>query len=66
MTNPPSRAETMGDGARAFAAYSLRRGLATTSIRFLRNETEHWIAKEEQAGIDDWQLIEVGIKRIQP
>jgi hypothetical protein len=56
----------MGDGARAFAAYSLRRGLATTSIRFLRNETEHWIAKEEQAGIDDWQLIEVGIKRIQP
>ena len=45
----------------AWAAFSLRRGIAPTSIRFLKMETEHWITKELQGGVTDWQLVEIEI-----
>ena len=51
----------MTQTVQGFAAYCLRLGLAPTSIRWLKNETEYWIKKEKDAGFAEWQLVEIEI-----
>lgn len=42
----------------AFAAFSLKHGIACTSIRYQKSETEYWIEKERKAG-QVWEIIEI-------
>jgi hypothetical protein len=49
----------------AWAAFSLRYGIAPTSIRWMQSDTEYWIKKEAEAGVE-WKIIRVEIRKIDP
>jgi hypothetical protein len=51
--------------AEAWAAFSLHRGIAPTSIRWLQGDTLHWIEQEAKAGVE-WTLTRIEIRKVEP